>query len=120
MEQNEETVRWVSQTSGDWDGVALELDGNAETTLTFTSAPATFSVRLDELADKDELVRPVTTGVGSEVRISRDNEESAPFDVAFTFQDPEPLHQDVTPYFVRVTQYDGEMAWCSPVFVRKA
>ena len=120
VEQNEESVRWVSQTSGDWDGVALELDGNAETTLTFTSAPATFPVRLDELADKDELVRPVTTGVGSEVRISRDNEERAPYDVAFTFQDPEPLHQDVTPYFVRVTQYDGEMAWCSPVFVRKA
>ena len=119
IEQNEESVRWVSQTSGDWDGVALELDGNAETSLTFTSAPATFTVRLDELADKDELVRPVTTGVGSEVRISRDDEERAPYDAAFTFQDPEPLHQDVTPYFVRVTQYDGEMAWCSPVFVKK-
>ena len=113
-------MRWTSQTSGDWDGIALELDGNAETTLTFTSAPATISMSLGELADKDEIVRPGITGVGSEVRISRDDEERAPYDTAFTYQDPEPLSQDVTPYFVRVTQYDGEMAWCSPVFIKRA
>ena len=120
VEQNEESVRWTSQTSGDWDGIALELDGTGETTLTFTSAPATFSMSLGELADKDEIVRPGITGVGSEVRISRDDEERAPYDTAFTYQDPEPLSQDVTPYFVRVTQYDGEMAWCSPVFIKRA
>ncbi len=120
VEWNEESVRWVSQTSGDWDGVALEIAGDAETTLHFTSAPATFAVRLDELAAGSEIVRPGSTGVGSEVRISHDHEERAPYDVAFTFQDPQPLQRDLTPYFVRVTQYDGEMAWCSPVFVKKA
>ena len=91
VEWNEESVRWVSQTSGDWDGIALEIAGDAETTLTFTSAPATFSLRLDELADKDEIVRPGITGVSSEVRISRDDEDRAPRDASFTFQDPEPL-----------------------------
>lgn len=120
VEWNEHNVRWVSQTSGDWDGVALEIVGDAETTLHFSSAPATFSVRLDELADGNEVVRPGTTGVASEVRLSQDCEERAPLDAAFTFQDPEPLRQDLTPYFVRVTQYDGEMAWCSPMFVERA
>lgn len=120
VEWNEESVRWVSQTSGDWDGVALEIAGDADTTLHFTSAPAVFSVNLDELIDRNEIVRPGTTGVASEVRISRDDEDRAPYDTAFTYQDPAPLRQDVTPYFVRVTQCDGEMAWCSPVFVKKA
>ena len=119
VEWNEESVRWVSQTSGDWDGIALELVGDADTTLHFTSAPATLAMRLDELADVEELVRPGTTGVASEVRISHDSEDRALYDAAFTYQDPEPLQQDPTPYFVRVTQYDGEMAWCSPVFVKK-
>ena len=116
VEWNEESVRWASQTSGDWDGIALEIAGDAETTLHFTSSPATFAVGLDELADGNEIVRPGTTGVASEVRIAYDSEERAPLDAAFTFQDPEPLQQDLTPYFVRVTQYDGEMAWCSPGF----
>ena len=39
VEWNEESVRWASQTSGDWDGIALEIAGDAETTLHFTSSP---------------------------------------------------------------------------------
>ena len=101
IEQNEESVRWVSQTSGDWDGVALELDGNAETSLTFTSAPATFTVRLDELADKDELVRPGHLPAWAARSASVATMRSAlPYDtLPSLFKTRNRCSQDVTPYF---------------------
>jgi hypothetical protein len=65
-------------------------------------------------------------GVGQLVTVERDPGPGQPVAVAFTYRDalPDPAGLPSGappgghfPYFVRVTQQDGHVAWSSPIFI---
>ena len=108
---NSQAVQWRSETAGDWDGVVVEIEGTSDTRLRFETAPATFSLPLGDLPIIHD-----AGGIGQQVRIEPDPGPKAPREVRFQYQDDAPP-AGRHPYFVRVTQQDGHMAWSSPIYV---
>lgn len=108
-----QAVRWRSETAGDWDGVVVDVEGTAATLLHFETEPATFSLAVSDLA-RGPFVHDAG-GVGQQVRIEPDPGPEAPREVRFRVQVAPPSGRH--PYFVRVTQQDGHMAWSSPIYI---
>jgi hypothetical protein len=107
-------VRWASETGGDWDGIVVDLEGSDEASLTFASGPATFTFTPRQVRDAPLIVD--AGGVGQQVWIERDPGADQPRAVALSFRDRPPA-TGRHPYYVRVTQQDGHVAWSSPIFV---
>ena len=108
----EQMVSWKSVTTGDADGVVLQLDAPPEAVLQFHTGVVDHSLTLEEMA-----VGPVEVEAeGIDVKVVF---ERLPMDagreVAFTFREAE-LPVGCHPYWVRVVQTDGAKAWASPIY----
>ncbi len=110
----EREVRWRSGTSGDPDGVLLDLDAPADAEIAFRAGPAEFTFRPSEVNAHPLVIE--CGGLEQQVAVDRAPEDGGPSEAQFTWQDPAPL-PGVQPYWVRVTQLDSHTAWSSPVFV---
>ena len=113
QEATDREVTWKSVTTGDADGVILDLEGGPDTVIDFRTDVISRKVSLEEIdagpvredaggIDIAVVFERMFLGVGREVE--------------FTFREatlPEGTH----PYWVRVTQVDGAKAWASPVYV---
>jgi hypothetical protein len=113
-QQTDQEIRWQSSTSGDPDGLFLDLDVPEEAELTFESEPVTFSFKLSDLASG-----PVTVDVdrlGRRVQAEWAPRGPRPDRVHFSYRD-ELASEGVNPYWVRVIQRNGAMAWSSPIYV---
>lgn len=112
--QDAERVNWNSHTCGDWDGVILDLDGDADTALRFTSPTMSFDFTLADLA-AGSLTK---TGplLEQQVIVRRLSHSTGPSEVHFEWSDESPL-AGTNAYWIWVTQSDGELAWSSPVYV---
>jgi len=107
-------VQWRSVTTGDEDGIIVELDCPEETMLAFTSPPATFSLSLREIT-----IRPTVIdagGVRQQVSIKRivKNPTVRSIDLTFTDKTPE---VGWNAYYVRLLQVNGGLAWSSPIYL---
>lgn len=103
---------WRSTTSGDPDGLLIDLVGEGGTIL-FATRPVSF-----EISPSDVDGRVLTFdggGVNLQVQVFWVPRE-APSDLSFSFRDPAPVKGEVNPYWVRVTQRDGNAAWSSPIY----
>jgi hypothetical protein len=109
-----QALTWRSTTSGDPDGVILEVDGDDRTQLRFASGPVTFSFRLGEVGAAGLSVP--AGGVNLQVQVYWTPAAPGPKDLTFTFQDPAPLPGATNAYWVRALQADGHLAWSSPLF----
>jgi hypothetical protein len=112
-EKTEKSVSWHSTTSGDVDGLILNLETSDESIIYFNTEPAKFSFRISELKE------PIIVDAGlleQEVTVSRIPIEEYPIEVIFEYTDHE-VKPGTTPYYVKVTQTDGEKAWSSPIFI---
>jgi hypothetical protein len=109
----EQKVSWKSVTTGDADGVVLQLEAPPQTVLRFDSQVVSPALSLQEIAagpvevdaggiDMKVVFEQVPLGIGTEVE--------------FSFRDGE-LPAGCHPYWVRVVQTDGAKAWASPVYV---
>lgn len=106
-------IRWTSKTSGDIDGIEFDLDWNDETTLTFSTRPAQFSVRIRDLMEQDVVYD--AGGVNQKVTVGFATvalDQQAQLSVTDTS-----VKAGVNAYWVKVTQKDGHMAWSSPMYV---
>lgn len=109
-------IRWVSSTVGDVDGITVPVQSvEPDASIVLDTASCKTSVRLADVAKGE--VRIPADGVDAEVRVSWDASEPYPDEVHVRRQAPCP-ESGPAPYWVRVVQVDGEMAWSSPVFVR--
>jgi hypothetical protein len=113
-EANGREVRWRSLTAGDWDGIVVDLEAPDDAPLRFAGGPATFDFAPRDVADGPLVVD--AGGVGQRVEVERDPGPAQPRAAEFTFRDERPP-AGRRPYFVRVTQQDGHIAWSSPIFV---
>ncbi len=107
-------LEWTSTTGGDSDGVILRLDAPEDAEVTFYSKPVTFSFRPSEIGYEPLIVD--AGGVNQRVRVSAISGERLPMNLEFSHVDEDP-EEGLNPYWVRVAQSDGAMAWTSPVFV---
>jgi len=107
------SVRWRSRTAGDEDGVVLRLSDPRAGRLRFRTDLLDFELPLAEL-DR-ERVYPAG-GIGRRVVVTRLTEAPAPRTLALSWRDPAP-RPGVQPYYLRVRQVDGALAWTSPIYV---
>jgi hypothetical protein len=109
-------VRWVSNTTGDDDGVDLTLDAPAGAILRFRTPVMDLDVRLADLASGDTRTFPAG-GIDLRVFMRRlpVRDFARELDIALT--DPAPPPGQSHAYWIRVTQEDGAQAWTSPVYV---
>jgi len=106
-------VEWTSATSGNYQGIRLNVDDPAGVTLSFNTPPLSTSFSLEALTD-DETVQSNANG---QRLVARRVSRSTQMDAIVSFSDKEPTEGDT--YYVRARQIDGEMAWCSPVIVEE-
>lgn len=105
-------VRWDGLTAGNYQGLRLELDAPDDATISVNTDPVSAHVTVDELGEEPHVID--AGPVDRQLEIRRIGTSST-LDTDVTFEDdPEP---GIHPYYVRVRQEDGEMAWSSPIFV---
>jgi hypothetical protein len=113
---SEHQVSWASETAGDWDGIVIDLEGDATTRLHFATEPTTFAFTPHDVANRPIVID--AGGVGQRVEVERDPGPTAR-SLSFSYPIADaPTNRD--PYIVRITQQDGHVAWFSPIYVASA
>ncbi|MEF8820647.1 MAG: DUF3604 domain-containing protein, partial [Halovenus sp.] len=110
LRQRDTSLRWEGSTAGNTQRLRLDLDAPEDATMTVATEPVTTAIRLGNLPHSVD-----AGSVGRRLTIRRTG-SSTRLDVDATFRDDD-APAGKQPYYVRVTQEDGEMAWSSPVFV---
>lgn len=115
-------VKWVSSTSGDYDGLYLTLDGDDSTVLDFCTERGSVSVNLKDIYEKK-----MSFSMGGEnltVEFERANrmiasEEEKVVKRSVSLEYKLEQLSGEHAYWVKVTQDNGNAAWSSPVFVNR-
>jgi hypothetical protein len=139
FEVTEEGFKWTTFSCGDQDGASFQVeDEEAEISLSCVSksnvgvyevggkfricAPSHQFERIKfHCKIKDLKIEPRVYDIGPVERrilIRRLPEGTSPQKVEFRYVD-EGFQEGVNPYWIKVVQSDGEIAWSSPIFVKK-
>jgi hypothetical protein len=115
VSQSSEQIAFKSSTTGDTDGIELVLREKAAGLLEFKSAMGACSVSLEKLG-KDPKAFDFG-GLGLKATVQRYPETLQT--VELSLECTVTVEADKTdPFFVKVIQEDGHMAWSSPVYVK--
>jgi hypothetical protein len=110
-------VDFDTRTSGDFDGVMLDIDGREDTKLDFSCGFMRFSVSLAEISEQ----QIVYTGgrCNEKVIVSEVAADLAETDAVFSYTDTTAA-PGCHPYWVRVSQLNGGQAWSSPMYIEQS
>ncbi len=108
------SIEFSSTTSGDADGVFIEVDGPPGARLIFESPIKTCSLALSEITHKTTIVE--AGGIRQQVTFQRIPVEPGPNRLVFDWV-AERLEPGWNPFYLRVIQRNGAMAWSSPIYV---
>jgi hypothetical protein len=114
--RTERRVEWVSNTTGDDDGVDLTLDVPPDAVLRLRTPVIDLDVAVADLADGATRVFPAG-GVDLRAFFRRLPARDLTRDLALDVTDPAPPPGACSAYWIRVTQEDGAQAWTSPVYL---
>jgi hypothetical protein len=109
-------LRFQTATSGDPDGVMLDVDAPPGAEFHFFSDPASFRMRLDDIGFEPHVVPG--GGVNIRVQVSEVAAQTRDWNARFAFNDEE-APGGCSPYWVRVLQLNGGQAWSSPIYVNR-
>jgi hypothetical protein len=114
-------IDFISQTTGDTDWIDLVLSDATAGTLHFDSKAGHCHLDLRQLTDDHPRQTFPFGGLDMSVTIERYPEN--PTDSVLSLEadiEPPPARAPATttPYSVKVTQVDGQMAWSSPIYLR--
>lgn len=109
-------VEWVSNTTGDDDGVDLTLEAPADAVVRFRTPVIDLDVPIGALADGRTLTFPAG-GVDLRVFARRLPASGLTREIAIDHTDAAPPRGACAAYWIRVTQEDGAQAWTSPVYL---
>lgn len=118
VEQTPSQISFRSSTTGDTDALDLRLDHGDGGTLTFTSAVGEATIDLAEVGQVGERRVVSFGGLEIEFGVERYPEELTEMTATVDLTLTPPAGR--TPYFVKVIQSDGHMAWASPIYVDAA
>ncbi len=107
-------VEWISNTTGDDDGVDLTLDAPPDAVLRFRTPVINLDVRLADLADGGTRTFPAG-GVDLRAFMRRLPARDEGRELAISHRETPPPGPHA--YWIRVTQEDGAQAWTSPVYL---
>ena len=112
-------MKFSSSTSGDYDGLILELEGDDDTVIKFSSLLGAAEASWKEIRNKG-VVKPMG-GLNLKVEMQEAFEEVPEKDYARTIYLNRaislPLKKGEHAYWIKVLQTNGNAAWSSPVFV---
>jgi hypothetical protein len=109
-------VTWISNTTGDDDGVDLTLEAPPDAILRFRTPVIDLDVRLGDLDDGVTRTFPAG-GIDLRVFLRRLAARGFTPELSFDHTDPAPVSGACHAYWIRATQEDGAQAWTSPVFL---
>ena len=112
-----QSVRWTSETAGDYDGLWLELADVTDPVIEFAAEPLAVTQPLAGIEAGPLFVE--AKGLGAHLRLQALPHDGGPLDAELSWVDSVPL-DGVHAYHVRVLQLDGHMAWSSPTYVETA
>ncbi len=116
--QDDHQITFISQTTGDTDSIDIALDQARSGQIVFDSKAGKCEVSLADLTDQNPRKTFDFGGLDMSVTIERYPEN--PTETSIELQRTiEPVVGKTTPYFVKVTQVDGQMAWASPIYLRR-
>jgi hypothetical protein len=107
-------VRWRSVTSGQEEGVMLEIDAPDDAVIAFKAGPAELSFTLGEVRASNR--RWDLGGLEQYVTASTKHTNDDICDAEFSYIDEDPGSGEQA-YWVRVVQTDFHRAWSSPVYI---
>jgi len=110
----ERRVQWISNTTGDDDGVDLTLDAPPEAVLRFRTPVIDLDVPLADLADGATRTFPAG---GVDLRAFMRRLPAGDFTRELKIEHREAPPPGAHAYWIRVTQEDGAQAWTSPVYL---
>jgi hypothetical protein len=116
-----DSVSFTSQTTGDTDFIDLELDRVAADVgaIAFDSQAGRCVVSFSDLTDEQPRKAFDFGGLDMSVTIERYPAELSETKLKLEHTVHPPADGKTTPYFVKVTQSDGQMAWASPIYLRR-
>lgn len=121
--KSDKFVKWTSTTSGDIDGIELEIDSNVNTKIHFNTNQKQFELDVKDISEK-----PICFDAGGEnlqievlnANQSIENEtEYLNLCKAQVQLSDNNIRNGFNAYWVKITQIDGNMAWSSPIFINK-
>ena len=112
VEQTAHAVHWISSTVGDPDGVIISVDVSDEARLHVVTPVLAQEIRIGDLGDQEVVI---SEGLDRELRVAWVPAVPLPLDIDLVVRGE--LPETSVPYWVRVVQEDGEVAWSSPIFV---
>ena len=115
--RTERRLEWISNTTGDDDGVDVTLDCPADALLRFRTPVIDLDVPLAGLAAGTTREFPAG-GVDLRAFMRRLPARDVARELAFDVTDPAPP-AGCSAYWIRVTQEDGAQAWTSPVYLTR-
>ena len=111
-------VTFKSQTTGDTDWIDLILSDASKGTLTLDSKVGKFSIDLADLTNDVPTKTFPAGGLDMEVKFQRYPVSLSETAAEFTLDITPPQNvSHKTPYFLKVTQSDGHLAWTSPIYL---
>lgn len=116
VEQSVTRIAWISNTTGDDDGVDLTLDAPADAILRFRTPVIDLDLRLADLAGGATQTFPAG-GIDLRVFMRRLPMSGFTHELPIDHTDPAPTRGTCAAYWLRATQEDGAQAWTSPVYL---
>ncbi|WP_435320916.1 DUF3604 domain-containing protein [Haloarchaeobius sp. TZWSO28] len=111
VDRTDTWLRWDATTTGGYEGFRIDIDAPEDATVAVRTPALSHSFRLDEITEE----RVDAGGLDAALTLRRTG-VSTEHDVDVTFTDDSPP-RGTRPYYVRVHQTDGDMAWSTPIFV---
>ena len=111
---SETHAQWRSVTSGQEEGILLEVEASNDAVITFSAGPARFSFTLGEVRAAER--RWDFGGLEQYVTVSTQHSDGGPLDFSFNYVD-EPSQLGEQAYWVRIVQNDFHRAWSSPIYL---
>lgn len=115
---DERNIQWLSRTTGDADGVEFRHTDGDDATLFFETEVVSFEVKLNHINAVPYTIE--AGGVRQQVEVQRISPTTGnPYaNVTFNVDDSD-FHDGWNPYFIRLMQEDGALAWSSPIFAKR-
>ena len=110
-------LRFATATSGDPDGVLIDVDAPADARLSFFSNVKSFDIPLGDISTEPTIIE--AGGVNIQVLVAEVGATLKDWSARFQFTDEDASPDAVNPYWVRVLQVDGGQAWSSPIYVKR-